>query len=214
MFEKEVLGIYVSGHPLEEYENMWRRQISALSTDFALNEETGRSIAIDGRKEIIGGIVEEKTIKYTRQNKTMAFITLEDLVGSVEVIVFPNAYERYHTFLEEDAKLFIEGRVSAEDEKASKLIGERIWRFEDVPRDVWIQFDTMEEYERGARGLADLIRESDGKDEIVIYVKEAKAIRRLGPSQSVRADAQLLEALRNVYGADNVKVTERRNPGR
>ena len=214
MFEKEVLGIYVSGHPLEEYESMWKRQISALSTDFALDEETGHAAVVDGRREIIGGIVEEKTIKYTRQNKTMAFLTLEDLVGTVEVIVFPNAYERYHTFLEEDAKLFIEGRVSAEDDKPSKLIGERIWRFEDVPRDVWIQYETKEAFEKASAGLLDLIRDSDGRDEIVIYVRDPKSIRRLGPARSVKADVQLLETLRSAYGTENVKVTERRTPGR
>ncbi|MDD2959264.1 MAG: DNA polymerase III subunit alpha [Lachnospiraceae bacterium] len=205
-FEKEVLGIYVSGHPLEEYEEMWRRNISAVSSDFAIDEEIGVPKIEDGIKAIIGGMVEGKTIKYTRTNKTMAFFTLEDLVGTVEVVVFPRDYEKYNTLLNEDEKVFVQGRVAAEDEKPSKMICEKIWSFDDVPKDLWIQFDTMEEFQAKSSELYRQITGSDGKDEVVIYVKNPKGIKRLGPQWSVKASPNLIEALAKLYGKDNVRL--------
>ncbi|MDO5345133.1 MAG: DNA polymerase III subunit alpha [Lachnospiraceae bacterium] len=210
VFEKEVLGIYASGHPLEEYESLWRKNISAVSSDFALDEETGHSRIADGIKTVIGGIVEGKTIKYTKTNKTMAFFTLEDLVGTVEVLVFPRDYEKYHQLIQEDAKLFVQGRVSAEDDKASKLICEKIWAFEEVPRDIWIQFETKEEFARKEQELYQIIRSSDGKDQIVIYVKNPRAVKRLGARYSVQASGELLKKLEQVFGQENVKLAERR----
>ena len=94
-FEKEVLGVYISGHPLEEYEEKWRKNINATTNDFIWDEETGKTKVSDNEKVIVGGMITDKTIKYTKNNKTMAFLTLEDLLGTVEVIVFPRDYERY-----------------------------------------------------------------------------------------------------------------------
>ena len=209
MFEKEVLGIYVSGHPLEEYEGLWRKNISAVSADFLPDEETGRAKVPDQASEIIGGMVENKTVKYTKQNKAMAFLELEDLVGTVEVVVFPKDYERYGRLMEEDAKLFIRGRVSAEDEKPSKLICEKVWTFEEVPRDLWIQFETVDDFAANEKKLYDLIRESDGKDQISIFVRNPRSVKRLGRNRSVRIDRELLDVLRREFGEENVKVTER-----
>ena len=125
-FEKDVLGIYLSGHPLEQYRGILEKNISAKTTDFQPDEETGLSVVMDNQKVVVGGMVTEKTIKYTKNNKVMAFVTLEDLVGTVEVVVFPRDYEKYQSLLDEDARVLIQGRVSAEDDKASKLILERV----------------------------------------------------------------------------------------
>ena len=209
-FEKEVLGIYASGHPLEEYESIWRKNISAVSSDFALDEELGQPRIQDGSKAIIGGIVEGKTVKYTKTNKTMAFFNLEDLVGTVEVVVFPRDYEKYHQLINEDAKLFVQGRVSAEDDKASKLICEKLWAFEDVPRDIWIQFETKEDFAAREQQLYQMIYSSEGKDQIVIYVKNPRAVKRLGERLSVKATRELVRALEEAFGRDNVRVTERK----
>lgn len=123
-FEKEVLGIYLTGHPLEEYESRWRKNISALTTDFVFDEETNTTKIKDNQKVTVGGMITEKTIKYTKNNKVMAFLTLEDLVGTVEVIIFPRDYEKYHDLLVEDEKVFITGRANVEEEKNGKLICE------------------------------------------------------------------------------------------
>ena len=212
-FEKEVLGIYASGHPLEEYESLWRNHITAVSSDFALDEELGRSKISDGVKATIGGIIEGKTVKYTKTNKTMAFFQLEDLLGTVEVLVFPRDYERYHHLINEDAKVFVQGRVSAEDDKPSKLICERILPFGEIPRDVWIQFETKEEFAKQEQRLYQMIAGSDGNDQLVIYVRNPKAVKRLGVRYSVDASGELLGMLREAFGRENVKIAERRTQG-
>ena len=124
-FEKEVLGVYISGHPLEEYEQRWRNNITAVTTDFLPDDETGMPRVMDNSKVTVGGMITGKTIKYTKTNKVMAFLTVEDLVGTVEIVVFPRDYEKNAQLMEVDDKVFIQGRVSAEDEKASKLICEK-----------------------------------------------------------------------------------------
>lgn len=131
-FEKEVLGIYVSGHPLEEYQELLQRYVTLQSSDFVLDEDTGQVSAVDQTMAVIGGMVAEKTIKYTKHNQVMAFITLEDLVGSVEVVVFPRDYEQYSSLLTEEAKIFVRGRVAVEEEKNAKLICGQITGFEDA----------------------------------------------------------------------------------
>ncbi len=205
-FEKEVLGFYISGHPLEKYEGVWRKRISNVTSDFALDEETGESKVKDGTKATVGGIITGKTIKYTRNNKTMAFLTLEDLVGNVEVVVFPRDYEKNRTLLNEDEKVFITGRVSAEEDKASKLICEKISKFEDITREVWIQFPDKESYARQEKEMYDILRESDGKDAVVIYVRSPKAIKRLSENWRVQADEALIHRLMDRFGAQNVKT--------
>ncbi len=206
IFEKEVMGIYVSGHPLETYETLWRKNITALTSDFAIDETTGAARVRDESKAVVGGIVESVTVKYTKQNKQMAFFQLEDLVGSVEIVVFPKDYERYSKLIREDARLFVRGRVSGEDDKASKLICEGITPFEDIPQDIWIQFESIEDYSSCAQKLYGAIRGSDGKDEIVIYARSTRSVKRLGPAFSVKLGPELLEQLRSMFGSQNVKV--------
>lgn len=208
-FEKEVLGIYISGHPLEEYEERWRKNISAVTTDFLPDEETGMPSVHDGAKEVVGGMITAKTIKYTKTNKVMAFLTLEDLVGTVEIVVFPRDYEKNVQFMNVDEKVFIQGRVSAEDDKASKLICESIYSFDEVPRELWFQFENKEEFLKREQELYEDLRESDGKDSVVIFIKSPKAVKRLGPSRNIRIHPQLLNKLYEKYGQQNVKVVEK-----
>lgn len=208
-FEKEVLGVYISGHPLEEYETRWRNNISAVTTDFLPDDEAGGPKVMDGAKEIIGGMIVNKTIKYTKNNKVMAFLNLEDLVGNVEVVVFPRDYERHASLLEEDNKVFIQGRVSAEEEKPSKLICEKIWEFESVSRELWIQFATREAFLQKELELHADLADSDGNDNVVIYVREPKAIKRLPANRNVKINEALLEKLYKTYGDNNVKVVEK-----
>ena len=208
-FEKEVLGIYISGHPLEKYETMWRKNISALTSDFQLNEETNKSRVEDESRQIIGGMIIAKTIKYTRNGKTMAFLTLEDLVGTVEVVVFPKDYEKYRNLLEEEKKVFIKGRVNAEDDKPSKLVCERVWGFEEVPKELWIQFATMEDFKARERELYDILRTSDGKDHVVIYIRSPKAVKRLAGSWDILVTEALCRKIEENFGKENVKVVEK-----
>ncbi len=205
-FEKEVLGIYISGHPLEEYQEMWRRNITNTTADFMMDEESGEVAAQDGRIVTIGGMIAEKKVKYTKNERVMAFLQVEDLLGSIEVIVFPGQYEKFGKEIVEDNKVFIRGRVSLEEEKDGKLICEQITPFENVTRKLWIKFATKEEYEGRKEELFDALRQSEGKDSVVIYVAQPKMMNALPRNWNVHAGEELVERLTKLYGAENVKV--------
>jgi DNA polymerase-3 subunit alpha len=206
-FEKEVLGIYVSGHPLEDFRGLWQKNITANAGDFVLDPETDTVKIGDGVKATIGGMITAKTVKYTKNNKAMAFITVEDLIGSVEVIVFPKDYEKYQNLLKEDEKVFVEGRTSVEEDKDGKLILERIRSFDDIARKLWIQFDSLDSYKERQDELFKVLETSDGKDHVIIYLVKEKQMKDLAPRFMVKADEALTEALENSFGKENVKLT-------
>ena len=208
-FEKEVLGIYLSGHPLEGYRGIMDKMISAKTTDFQPDEESGISKVYDGQKVIIGGMITERTIKYTRNNKVMAFLTVEDLVGTVEVVVFPRDYEKWQTLITDDARVFIQGRVNAEDDRPSKLILEKVHSFEDIPREIWIQFKDKAEYSAAEAELQSFLQSASGTSAVVIYLKDVKAMKRLPAAFCIRINEEILSELKKKYGESNVKVVER-----
>ena len=215
--EKEVLGIYVSGHPLEEDEAMWRKTITRVTTDFSRDEESGEVPVRDGERAVIGGLIDAKTIKYTKNNQAMAFVTIEDLYGSVEVIVFPRDFEKYAPLLEEDKKVFIAGRVSLEEEKNGKLICERVETFDGAGCELWIRFADKEAYEADKEELLSLLSESDGRDEVIIYLSKEKAVKNLGKSRTVDAKGGIHALLMQRYGEQNLSIrmkAVRMGPGR
>ena len=208
-FEKEVLGVYISGHPLEEHEEKWRKTISATSLDFQLDEETGASKVRDGAKEIIGGMIVDKTVKQTKTNQMMAFVTVEDLLGTVEVVVFPRDYEKSREYLEVDSKVFIRGKVSEEDEKASKLICEKVIPFEKTKRELWIRFPDKAAFLDEEQIVYGYLADSEGEDEVVIYCAKERAVKRLPRNRNIRINNQILSRLMNHYGESSVKVVEK-----
>ena len=208
-FEKEVLGIYVSGHPLEAYEEKWKKSISATTADFQLDEETGHTKVHDGAKEIIGGMITEKNIKHTKTNQMMAFITIEDLLGTVEVVVFPRDYEKNRDYLEADSKVFVRGRVSEEDDKPSKLICEKIIPFEQTKKELWIQFPDKETFLDQEQIVYGYLADSDGNDEVVIYCAKERVVKRLPKNRNIGINEQILSRLMNHFGEKRVKVVEK-----
>jgi DNA polymerase-3 subunit alpha len=208
-FEKEVLGIYLSGHPLEEYLDKIKKNVTVMASDFVREEETGEIPVADNAHVIVGGLIAEKTVKFTRNNKAMAFISLEDLTGTVEVIIFPKDYERYQSYLNTDAKVFVVGHATVEDEQNGKIICERIVSFEETEKELWLQFATMEEYQSKEKVLFDILYDSDGADDVILYVANPKSIKRLGKNQTVSASLDLVSTLKNFLGEKNVKVVEK-----
>ncbi len=208
-FEKEVLGVYISGHPLEEYEDKWKKNITAKTTDFLLDDETGVAKVIDSQKATVGGMLIQRTIKYTKNNKTMAFLTLEDLVGTLEIIVFPRDYEKYRSYFENDARIFVQGRVTIEEEKNGKLILERVYSFDETHKELWLQFPDMESYERQSARVFEELRTSDGQDDVVVYIADRRVMKRLGPNWRVSATLALAQSLCALFGQNNVKVVEK-----
>ena len=210
-YEKEVLGIYLSGHPLERYRNMMEKMISARTIDFQPTDEDeeDENHVRDNQKVIIGGMIVEKNIKYTKTNKVMAFLTVEDLLGTVEVMVFPRDYEKWQNMINEDARVFIQGRVSAEEDKASKLILEKIRAFSDIPKELWIQFESKADYSQKEKELLEDLRKSQGTDSVIVYLKDVKAMKKLSAAYHVNVQDDWLAQMCKKYGNNNVKVVER-----
>ena len=208
-FEKDILGVYISGHPLDDYEGLWRKNITATSADFIVDEETEEAVVKDGMKVVIGGLVAGKVVKTTRSNQLMAFITLEDLMGSVEVIVFPKNYEADRDVLTEDSKIFIKGRVSLGDEPVGKLVCEQVIPFSKVPRQLWLQFEDKEIYQAMDGEILGILKESEGPDSVVIYLKKERAKKILPANWKVEAAGELMETLICKLGEKNVKLVEK-----
>ena len=262
-FEKEVLGIYISGHPMEEYQELWNKLKTNTTNDFVQDEETGSVQVRDQAEVVVGGMIAEKTIKYTKNDQVMAFLNLEDLVGNVEIVVFPKVYERYSSLLTEDAKIFVKGRAALEEDKDGKILCDQIVTFEEagenpnpfkrrfegngyrggygsagsyqssanvssgkagysgrnaggqvgksqtvpkgLPKGIWIQFADMEAYRASEQLLFDTIADSDGSDNVVIFLKDSKAVKVLPPNRCVKADEGLITRLGAVFGKENVK---------
>lgn len=204
-FEKEFIGMYISGHPLEEYENKWKKHITKTTKDFALNEEN-ETVVTDGVKETIGGMISEITVKVTKTNNMMAFITIEDLYGTVEVLVFPKFYEKFRNIIVEDNKVFVTGRVTVNDDENAKMICDNIVEFKDVNATLWIRFENKQEYEEKNGLLLKKIKYSDGNDRIGIYLKEEKARKIMPNSYNIHADQDMVEVLKKIFGDENVAL--------
>jgi DNA polymerase-3 subunit alpha len=205
-FEKEVLGFYVSGHPLEAYASFMKKHSTNLTTDFYLDEETGTPKVTEGQKVTLAGMVTDRRTKYTKNDKMMAFVTLEDLTGAVEVIVFPKIYERAAMKLSEDAHVIIEGHVSVEDEKDAKLMADKVMTFEEIPRTVWVQFANREAFDISEKEMLSIIEGHGGKDSIIAYLKDTKQMKKY-PGIKFNAGEEVMNMLQDKFGSENVQMT-------
>lgn len=219
-FEKELMGVYVSGHPLDDYIPILEKNVTAHASEFmsdadgddegALSGEESYASIKDGAEVVVGGIIMDSTVKYTKNGKAMSFINIEDLTGTLEVIVFPNSFEKSRALIAEGNKVFIKGHVQNEDERGAKLICDDIKSFDDCSREIWIQFANKDIYSASEGQLLDTIREMDGNDSLVIYLTEEKAVKRMGANCSLAASLDNLSTLRGLYGEDNVKVVDKK----
>ena len=207
--EKEVLGTYVSGHPMDQYRSLWEKNVTAVTRDFQYDEELKDTRVKDNDLVWVGGILDSYMVKTTKTGGRMAFLNMEDMLGSMEVIVFPREFEKYRSILEEDAKLFIKGRVSAEEEKAAKLIAQQLVLFEQVPKELWIQFADFSEYEEKKSSLFEAIQLSDGQDQVVIYLKKEQKMQYLPRKYSICCNEEILTRLYALFSKENVKVVEK-----
>ena len=204
--EKEVLGVYVSGHPLEEDEAFWKARVSAKAADFARGED-GKPKVQDRQKVKVGGILTGIRQHYTKKNDAMANLTLEDLTGSLEVVAFPRAYEeaRSKGYLKEDAKVFLEGHVQADDEKDAELILDRVIPFDQEQKQIWIQFPDRDTYAQKEKELLQIINHHGGNDVAVVYLKKEHQMRRLdGPGLGLSSDEKTMSLLVQHFGEGNV----------
>ena len=205
-FEKEMLGVYLSGHPLESYQDMLKSVCNATSLDFAYDEEEGMVNVAPGKDYILGGIASVVNIKLTRNNQRMAFITLEDLVGSVEVIVFPRDFEKYKDLIEEGRKYIIAGKASLEENDAAKLIAGKIIPFEEVPREVWLQFENKAELEKVEDELNKIFEGNKGNARVMLYCREERQVKRVNTVRGISYAEAVIDELKSKLGCDNVKI--------
>lgn len=209
-FEKEILGVYISGHPLDAYMELWQKNITATAADFVVDEETDKAKVVDGSTVTIGGMVAGKSVKATRTGQMMAFLTLEDMFGSVEVLVFPKTYESHKSLFVEDEKLFIQGKVSIGDDPVGKLICDQVVPFKDVPRELWVQFEDILAYRAKEQALLAALREKEGRSSVIVYLKKEKAKKVLPANWNVTADEDLLGILCAMLGEKNIRLVEKR----
>ena len=207
-FEKETLGIYVSGHPMEAYQELWQKNVTARTSDFIVDED-GHTVVEDNSIVVVGGMITAKKVKTTRTSQLMAFVSLEDMVGTVEALVFPKIYEKNKQYLTEDSKVFLRGRASIGDDPVGKLVCEEVIPFSAIPNELWLQFEDQEFYERTVDSVMAVLRESEGKDRVVMYLKKERKLRRLSPSWAINAQGRLLEELHTLLGEKNVKVVQK-----
>ncbi len=207
-FEKEVLGVYISGHPLEDYIPVMEKNITRTTADFVVAEGETVPRVRDNETAVIGGMIVDKVVKTTRTNSLMAFITLEDLMGTVEIIVFPKDYETYRSLLETDRKVFVKGRITVEEDKPAKMICQKIIPFDEVPRQLWIQFTDREEYRKMEEHLFAVLGQYDGQDTVIIYLSQERAKKQLPNSRMTKVCPELLEKLYQTAGHENVKVVQ------
>ena len=209
-YEKEVLGIYLSGHPLQEDLQLIKKNVTAMSTDFIVDEEEGHAKVEDGSYVVIGGMITGKTVKTTKNNQMMAFITIEDMLGSVEVLIFPKPYEEYRSILNEDEKVLVSGRVSIGDDPEGKLILERMMTFADVPKELWLKFSDKADYDRNFAAAREALAGFDGHDTLVVYLAATKQYKKLDSSFDLFAGPEAVSAAGAVLGAENVSIVPKK----
>ncbi|MCR5735867.1 MAG: DNA polymerase III subunit alpha [Lachnospiraceae bacterium] len=205
-FEKEYLGVYVSGHPLDADAALWKRVITNTTMDFIHDEDDNSVNVSDGDRVIIGGLISDKKIIYTKNGKTMCRLVIEDLVGSAEVIVWPDDYEKNQEILMEDSKVFIEGRASTTEDRDAQVICSRVMLFDEMPRNIYIRVSSASDYEDKKDRLEKLIKASSGKDAVIIFDNETKKIKKLSDKKTVNADRAFIESLTEIFGKGNIEV--------
>jgi DNA polymerase-3 subunit alpha len=212
--EKEMVGVYLSGHPLSEYEKVMEKYATTNSNEISEikdgHEETG---IYDGTKVVLGGIIIKKQNKITKNNNMMAFITLEDLYGTVEGIVFPKIYDNYKDILYEDNIVLVEGSIDASEEEAPKLIINNVTELkkehenQTIQKKLYIKVKNLENYKNIKKELFYTICRHKGADCVIIYSEKDKANMVLPEKNWVNTeDEKLIINLKELLGEENIVI--------
>lgn len=211
LFEKETLGIYISGHPLEDYADKMEKNVTAKTSDFAIDEEENEAKLSDGQKVIIGGMITSMKKMMTKKMQMMAFVELEDMVGSVEVIVFPKIYEQTKEYLNEEARVYVEGRVQIQEDGVGQLIGEKILPFDQTGKELWLQYTDKEDFAAREKEMMEILQQAQsGIDGVYIYLKKEHAKKFLGERYLIALTDGLKSRFEEILGQENVKIVTKR----
>lgn len=211
-FEKEALGIYISGHPLERFREEMEGIANAKTSDFVLDEESNMAKIEDGSTVTLGGMISSMNVKMTRHMQNMAFISLEDMNGSVEAVIFPKIYEKYRSRLYEGNYIYIKGRADIGDDPVGKLICGEIYGFDEIKRELWLRYEDKEAFEKDRERLFEEIPKYRGRDELIIYLNRERAKKSLKDTCGIDAN-MIYELWSKRLGKDNVKKLSRLLPG-
>lgn len=192
--EKDMLGIYLSGHPLSEFE----RELSENVT-FYLGDKNNDNI--DKKEVLVGGIITGIQTKATRNESIMAFINIEDLTGSMEAIVFPTVFEKYKSLLHPDSKVYIKGMIDSKEDEAPKLLVEEIRPLGKRESEGTVVFTVSNGDQLDMNALKDFISNHMGNDRVVIYIKETAKSYLL--DKKMEASRENLNMLASITGLRN-----------
>lgn len=221
--EKEVLGVYISGHPLDDYRDIISSRVNIASYDFKQDDETGEYTARDNARYTIGGMVCAITIKTTKYGDNMAFVTLEDMYGTVEIIVFSREYKKYKDILVKDAKILVTGTATI-SERDAKIKASEIYTFEEIRSDMnaenkelWVRFYDIEEYLMKEQEFLSILGKYHGRTKAFVMIMPKsnedgtpvkRTMKQMGARYNVIASDKLIAELKGLYGEDNVFVRE------
>ena len=218
-------GLYLSGHPLDEYKKSLELQTSTtIETVFKSYEMIQESISNDVNGEttisedppindndtvIMGGILTEVKQKVTRNNSIMAFLTLEDLSGSIEVIVFPRTLDKLRNLIQPDSIVKIKGRISIKEDEMPKLICETIEGLEKINSEkLYIRVNTEEDVRNVNKEIKKLITGYEGNTAVYVFAAEKRQNYRLQRDKWIDSNSHIIEVLKDKYGEQNVKLVE------
>ena len=208
-YEKEATGLYISGHPIESYLDTYARIVNTTSDAFLVSEESGRCRLTEGQSAVCGGVIEDLKLKITKNGRQMCFLTVGDMHGQFEAIVFPNTFEKVRPALRLDAKVYLAGHISIDADETGKLIADNVVEFEKLPKEVWIAFSDRAAYEDGRKDLEAVLKAQAGASNVILYLRAERAKKQLPAEYRVDVTPELLTELQSQFGEKNVKVQEK-----
>ena len=211
--EKEMTGLYLSGHPLDEYEHTLNLQTNTKISEILVDEALEEGLAVegsqvrDGDKVIIGGIITEVVKKITKSNAMMAFFKLEDLYGTVEVIVFPKMFEKYKSFLQVDGLVLLKGTVSIREDEQPKVLCDVVEPLLKLSSEkLYIQVEEERLIKKAVDETKYMLTEFKGNMPVYFFAKKERKAFRLDRDLWVTNEVEILTFLRKKFGDDNVKI--------
>lgn len=207
--EKEVLGMYVSGHPLSQYKDEIKRNTTINNAELnEIKDDYITYLNLNEREVTMGGIVINKTIRTTKRNDLMAIIELEDLFGVIEVIVFPQVLQKYNTIIQEDKIIYIDGRLSIKEDENAKLIAREIRDMNDSGNKdkptLYLKINSIENKEL-VNDLISIVTKYPGENDIYIYAENIKQVYKWNHIK-VNINENLINELEHILPKTNIKV--------
>ncbi|MBS6022964.1 MAG: DNA polymerase III subunit alpha [Paeniclostridium sordellii] len=207
--EKEVLGMYVSGHPLSQYKEELKKNTTINNADLNdLKDDYVSYLNLNEKEVVMGGIIVNKTIRTTKRNDLMAIIELEDLYGVIEVIVFPQVLQKYNTIIQEDKIIYVEGRLSIKEDENAKLIAREIRDMSTESNqhkpNLYLKISSIEDKEL-VNDLISIVTKYPGDNDVYIYAENIKQMYKWNHIK-VNINENLIDELKHILPKTSIKV--------